>query len=96
MVSSYDYYILLNINESYLNNQFPMSAVPPDIINEESSADIAVQEGEDAILTCHATGNPMPRIIWRREDNEAISLRKTGTRELIKGKFNDQTVFFLL
>lgn len=30
--------------------------VPPDIINEDSSVDMAVQEGEDAALTCRATG----------------------------------------
>lgn len=60
-------------------------AVPPDIINEESSADLAVQEGEDATLTCRATGNPQPRVIWRREDGEMILIRKPGSRELIKG-----------
>lgn len=59
--------------------------VPPDIINEESSADLAVQEGEDATLTCRATGNPQPRVIWRREDGEMILIRKPGSRELIKG-----------
>lgn len=31
--------------------------VPPDIINEDSSVDMAVQEGEDAALTCRAVGN---------------------------------------
>lgn len=31
--------------------------VPPDIINEDSSVDMAVQEGEDAALTCRATGS---------------------------------------
>jgi len=60
--------------------------VPPDIINEESSADLAVQEGEDATLTCKATGNPLPRVIWRREDGEMILIRKPGSRELMKGK----------
>ncbi|KAH8312012.1 hypothetical protein KR044_009033, partial [Drosophila immigrans] len=58
--------------------------VPPDIINEESSADLAVQEGEDATLTCKATGNPQPRVIWRREDGEMILIRKPGSRELMK------------
>ncbi|XP_022211531.1 lachesin [Drosophila obscura] len=58
--------------------------VPPDIINEDSSADMAVQEGEDATLTCKATGNPLPRVIWRREDGEMILIRKPGSRELMK------------
>lgn len=59
--------------------------MPPDIINEESSADIAVQEGEDAALACRATGNPTPRVTWRREDGEMILLRKPGIRNVSKG-----------
>ncbi|XP_075145607.1 dpr-interacting protein gamma [Haematobia irritans] len=58
--------------------------VPPDIINEESSSDLAVQEGEDATLVCKATGNPIPRVTWRREDGEMILLRKPGSRELMR------------
>lgn len=63
--------------------------VPPDIINEESSADIAVQEGEDASLTCRATGNPIPRVTWRREDGDVILIRKPGSREIVKGRSNN-------
>lgn len=63
-----------------------LSTVPPDIINEESSSDLAVQEGEDATLVCKATGNPTPRVTWRREDGEMILLRKPGSRELMRGK----------
>lgn len=66
---------------------FVCLTVPPDIINEESSADLAVQEGEDATLTCKATGNPIPRVIWRREDGDIILIRKPGSRELIKGMY---------
>lgn len=61
--------------------------VPPDIINEESSADIAVQEGEDAALTCRATGNPIPRVMWRREDGEVIFMKKPGSREMVRGEY---------
>ncbi|KAL7020222.1 hypothetical protein ACKWTF_011422 [Chironomus riparius] len=59
--------------------------VPPDIINEDSSTDIAVQEGEDATLICRATGHPQPRVVWRREDGEHIFMRKSsGGKELMK------------
>lgn len=59
--------------------------VPPDIINEDSSVDMAVQEGEDAALTCRATGNPMPRVTWKKEDGDFILIRKQGNRDLMKG-----------
>lgn len=62
--------------------------MPPNIIDEESSADIAVQEGEDAILTCRATGHPTPRVTWKREDGDYMLLRKPNSRELIKGMYD--------
>lgn len=70
--------------------------MPPDIINEESSADISVQEGEDATLVCRATGHPQPRVTWRREDNDFIYLRKAGSRELVKGELTSLFYFLLL
>jgi len=70
-------------------------SVPPDIINEESSADIAVQEGEDASLVCRATGHPPPRVTWRREDGETISLRKQGHgNQFVKRKLTFSTNLF--
>lgn len=61
-------------------------SVPPDIINEDSSVDMAVQEGEDAALTCRATGNPTPRVTWKKEDGDFIYIRKQGNRDLMKGQ----------
>lgn len=47
---------------------------------------MAVQEGEDAALTCRATGNPTPRVTWKKEDGDPILIRKQGNRDLLKGK----------
>lgn len=69
----------------YKSLDFILFLVPPDIINEDSSVDMAVQEGEDAALTCRATGNPVPRVTWKKEDGDFILIRKQGNRDLMKG-----------
>lgn len=55
---------MCQINSSPMKKQIGCIDVqiPPDIVNEDSSVDMAVQEGEDAALTCRATGNPIPRV----------------------------------
>ncbi|XP_050525797.1 lachesin-like isoform X1 [Daktulosphaira vitifoliae] len=57
--------------------------VPPDIITDESSTDITLMEGENATLSCHATGNPEPRITWKREKGQPLLMR-SGSRDLVK------------
>lgn len=63
-------------------------SVPPDIVNDDTSGDVSILEGENATLWCRATGHPPPRITWKREDTQPIVLRK-GAKELIKGKYNN-------
>nr|CAI5843762.1 unnamed protein product [Callosobruchus analis] len=57
--------------------------VPPDILNEDTSGDMSVSEGENTTLICKAAGHPTPRITWRREDGQPILIRK-GHREYAK------------
>lgn len=42
-------------------------------------------EGDNATLTCEASGHPSPRILWRREDGDHILLR-VKSQGLQKGK----------
>jgi neurotrimin len=47
---------------------------PPDISDDESSSDTTIHEGKNVTLHCSATGNPIPRILWRRDDGLPIKL----------------------
>ncbi|XP_066909411.1 lachesin [Halyomorpha halys] len=76
---------MCQINTSVMKKQIGCIDVhvPPDILYEETSADMSIQEGENATLVCKAAGHPEPRITWRREDGEPILLKK-GRTEMIK------------
>ncbi|XP_033341861.1 lachesin [Megalopta genalis] len=51
--------------------------VPPDILNSGTSeSEVYVQEGENATLSCNASGRPPPRVVWRREKNGSILMRR--------------------
>ncbi|XP_032690261.1 lachesin-like isoform X3 [Odontomachus brunneus] len=60
--------------------------VPPDIVyGGDTSADLAVAEGDNATLSCRATGRPPPRVSWRREDGEPIVIRaSTAVAPVVK------------
>ncbi|XP_057659626.1 lachesin isoform X2 [Diorhabda carinulata] len=57
--------------------------VPPDILNEDTSGDMSISEGDNTTLICKAAGHPTPRITWRREDGHPILIRK-NLREYFK------------
>ena len=50
--------------------------VPASIIDELSSNDVNVQEGETVALICNVTGIPYPEVTWfRRPTNSPLSER---------------------
>ncbi|XP_006568837.1 lachesin isoform X2 [Apis mellifera] len=50
--------------------------VPPDILSSGTSeGEVSVLEGENATLSCKATGRPAPRVLWRREKSGSILMR---------------------
>ncbi|VDO85948.1 unnamed protein product [Haemonchus placei] len=50
--------------------KFPVS-VPPAVSRGTPSA-VEVREGHNVTLTCKAEGNPMPTVVWRRQDKQII------------------------
>jgi neurotrimin len=48
-------------------------AVPPSIVDKETSMDMVVREAANVTLTCKAVGYPEPYVMWRREDGEDIN-----------------------
>lgn len=77
--SSYFSYFNLNdfgskINTAIMKKQLGciQVQVPPDIVDDRSTSDVTVNEGDNVTLTCTATGKPAPRIVWRREDGQKI------------------------
>ncbi|XP_051162113.1 lachesin-like isoform X2 [Leptopilina boulardi] len=50
--------------------------VPPDILpNGTSAGEVSVAEGENATLSCKASGRPEPRIVWKHEKNTLILMK---------------------
>ncbi|XP_035211898.1 lachesin-like isoform X2 [Stegodyphus dumicola] len=46
--------------------------VPPEFVNDVVNRNISVAENANITLSCRATGNPIPKIKWRREDGHPI------------------------
>ena len=47
-------------------------AVPPKIVDDQTSSDLVVKENSVVNLTCQAEGWPKPELRWRRADGEMI------------------------
>ncbi|XP_042221743.1 lachesin-like [Homarus americanus] len=52
--------------------------VPPNILDEETSTDVEVQEDDQAVLRCGAEGYPAPEIRFKREDGVGIRYAANG------------------
>lgn len=47
-------------------------AVPPAILEQQTSNDLVVREGSNVTLQCKAKGYPEPYVMWRREDGSEM------------------------
>ncbi|XP_044765308.1 lachesin isoform X1 [Coccinella septempunctata] len=72
-------YYMCQVNTNPMISQvgYLQVVVPPNIIDVESTqSTVAVRENQNISLTCKADGFPTPKIMWRREDGQAISVER--------------------
>ncbi|KQS43639.1 uncharacterized protein Dere_GG15271, isoform D [Drosophila erecta] len=72
-------YYMCQVNTNPMISQvgYLQVVVPPNILDIESTpSSVAVRENQNINMTCRADGFPAPKIIWRREDGEEITVEK--------------------
>lgn len=81
-------YYMCQINTEPMRSQLTYLdvSVSPNIIDDETSSDLVVNEGIDVTLTCRASGYPRPTVTWEREDNQEITLHSEKKVRVYKGE----------
>ena len=58
-------------------------SVPPEIDDLQTSSDVHVNEGDEAVLKCYANGHPKPEIKWLREDRSNFTIYDKNNKRMI-------------
>ncbi|XP_055530342.1 lachesin isoform X1 [Wyeomyia smithii] len=72
-------YYMCQVNTNPMISQvgYLQVVVPPNILDIESTpSSVAVRENQNINMTCRADGFPAPKIIWRREDGQSITVER--------------------
>ncbi|CAG9802032.1 unnamed protein product [Chironomus riparius] len=72
-------YYMCQVNTNPMISQvgYLQVVVPPNILDIESTpSSVAVRENQSINMTCRADGFPTPKIIWRREDGQSITVER--------------------
>ncbi|XP_046399102.1 lachesin-like [Ischnura elegans] len=70
-------YYMCQVNTNPMISQvgYLQVVLPPNILDEKSSqSSVAVRENQNITLMCQADGFPTPKIMWRREDGQGITI----------------------
>ncbi|XP_026670074.1 lachesin-like isoform X3 [Ceratina calcarata] len=81
------YMCQLNTNPMMSQVGFLQVVVPPNILDSLSTeSTIAVRENQNITLTCKADGYPTPKLMWKREDGQNISINRHDRVPLYDGE----------
>ncbi|KRT79486.1 Immunoglobulin [Oryctes borbonicus] len=72
-------YYMCQVNTNPMISQvgYLQVVVPPNILDGESTqSTVAIRENQNISLTCKADGFPTPKIMWRKEDGQAILVER--------------------
>ncbi|KAH0953638.1 hypothetical protein HN011_002028, partial [Eciton burchellii] len=72
-------YYMCQVNTNPMISQvgFLQVVVPPNILDSLSTeSTVAVREHQNITLTCKADGYPQPKLMWKREDGQVITISK--------------------
>ncbi|XP_015184404.1 PREDICTED: lachesin-like isoform X3 [Polistes dominula] len=72
-------YYMCQVNTNPMISQvgFLQVVVPPNILDSLSTeSTVAVRENQNITLTCKADGYPTPKLSWKREDGQGISINR--------------------
>ncbi|XP_077258519.1 lachesin isoform X3 [Temnothorax americanus] len=82
-------YYMCQVNTNPMISQvgFLQVVVPPNILDSLSTeSTVAVREHQNITLTCKADGYPPPKLMWKREDGQVISINKHHKVTLYDGE----------
>ncbi|XP_033341198.1 lachesin isoform X4 [Megalopta genalis] len=82
-------YYMCQVNTVPMMSQvgFLKVVVPPNILDSLSTESaVAVREHQNMTLTCKADGYPTPKLTWRREDGQDISLNRHNKVSMYDGE----------
>jgi neuronal growth regulator 1 len=68
---TYQCQILIGVSNRVTANVDVLVRIPP-VISDNSTRSLVVSEGQSVTLECYASGFPLPRISWKRENNALL------------------------
>lgn len=91
-------YYMCQVNTNPMISQvgYLQVVVPPNILDSDSTqSTVAIRENQNISLTCKAEGFPTPKIMWRREDGQGISVERKKKGEDLFNSYHNLTYYDL-